>query len=445
MRLLPKSAANRIAVFGLLAYVLATFLASVAVYIATHEAFVRQIDARIALATNDLQSEYRDEGIGDVADAISHRESGEPGALGYAIFDSTNHRIAGSLDTPMPPIGWHNIVFRDPVEGPDAARANVIMLGASHRLVVAADLEPLEAIDQTILEIFGLTFLALLLLGGFGAVILARYLRVRLSRIEQTADAIIAGNFAQRAPVGKRNDEFDRVAASLNAMLDRIAGLIANLRQVTSDLAHDLRTPLARLRNNLESLRHDTKEERLDDAVEEADDVLRLFEAILRISELEEGGLRRGFAQVDLSHLVADIGESHLPLAEDSGHRLYIAVEEGLTVNGDRELLAQAIINLLENALRHTPEGGTISLIARERDGIPAVIIRDEGSGIPEAERERVMQRFVRLEAARSTPGHGLGLSLVKAIVEAHGGSVSLSDAQPGLAVEIDLPGGEVR
>jgi len=169
--------------------------------------------------------------------------------------------------------------------------------------------------------------------------------------------------------------------------------------------------------------------------------VLTLFDAILRISELEEGGLHRAFSQVDLSGLVADIGESHLPLAEDRNHSLRLAVEDGIAVEGDRELIAQAVINLIENALRHTPKGSTVELSAR-RDGDKAVVmVRDNGSGIAEGDRIRVQDRFVRLEGARSTPGHGLGLSLVRAIADIHRAELVLGDASPGLVVELRFPG----
>jgi signal transduction histidine kinase len=269
-----------------------------------------------------------------------------------------------------------------------------------------------------------------------------------LHGIEATAVAITSGDLSQRARVGEADDEFDRVAISLNAMLDRIAGLIANLRQVTGDLAHDLRTPLARLRNQLETMKHPGSEGALtgslDRAVEQADDVLTLFNAILRISELEEGGLHRAFSPVDLSGLLADIGDSHLPLAEDRNHHLRLSVEAGLTVQGDRELIAQAVINLIENALRHTPDGSTVELgVRRDGDRI-AVTVRDNGPGIEEADRARVQQRFVRLEAARSTPGHGLGLSLVRAIADLHRAELMLGDVNPGLSVELRFPGGQV-
>jgi signal transduction histidine kinase len=431
MRTLIRSAAYRMAFAVSLAFGLAMLLLGAAIYYAAHADFARQMDASIAQAASDLMAEYHDDGVRGLTEAIRQREGKGLDALGYALFDPAGHRIGGNLNTPMPPEGWHTIDFLDPIEGPDPARAMTKPLPGGYRLVVAADLEPIEQIDHTILTLFGAAFIALLLIGLIGALAFGGYLRSRLARIEATADGIIAGDLSRRMTLGPQHDEFDRVAVSLNVMLDRIAGLIANLRQVTSDLAHDLRTPLARLRNRLETLQGQlepgNQRASVDDAVDRADEVLELFDAILRISELEEGSLRRRFAQVDLCKLVRELGEAHAPLAEDAGKMLSVKADGQCLVEGDRELIAQALINLIENALRHTPERTAILIGARKGFGEVVAFVRDNGPGIPETERERVLERFVRLEEARSTPGHGLGLSLVKAIADAHDAPMSMS------------------
>lgn len=444
MRTLYRSAAYRMAFACCLVFAVATALLGGAVYYAAHAAFATQMDASIVQAAGGLKAEYHDDGIPGLIEAISQREGHGPDALGYALFDATGRRIGGTLDTPLPPIGWQKISFLDPVEGPDPARALVEPLAAGHRLVVAADLEPLEQIDHTILTLFAGAFVVLLLFGLAGALLLGSYLRRRLARIEATADGIIAGDLSRRMTLGPYDDEFDRVAASLNAMLDRIASLIANLRQVTSDLAHDLRTPLARLRNQLESLQGGIapgeQRQAVEGAVERADEVLQLFDAILRISELEEGSLRRNFASLDLCRLVEDLGESHAALAEDAGRTLTVETEGSCLVEGDRELIAQALINLIENALRHTPHKTTIRLGARSEADEVVAFVQDDGPGIPEAERARVLERFVRLEASRSTPGHGLGLSLVQAIAIAHGARLTMSGSVGDFEVALHFP-----
>lgn len=426
-----RSAAYRMAFAASLTFAMTTLLLGAAIFYAAHAAFAREMDASIEQGAKGLMAEYRDDGIDGLSEAIRGREGGGPNALGYALFDPAGRRIGGSLNAAMPPLGWHTISFLDPIEGPDPARAMITLLPGEYRLVIAADLEPLEQIDRTILALFAGAFAAVLLIGVFGALVFGGYLRRRLARIEATADAIVAGDLSRRMVLGPRNDEFDRVAASLNAMLDRIAGLIANLRQVTSDLAHDLRTPLARLRNKLETLQAHveprSRRAAVDDAVERADEVLQLFDAILRISELEEGSLRRRFAAVDLCKLVRELAETHAPLAEDDGKTWSMQADGQCFVDGDRELIAQAMINLIENALRHTPAGTAIQIGATRGFGEVVAFVRDNGRGIPEAERERVLQRFVRLEEARSTPGHGLGLSLVRAIADAHNASISMS------------------
>lgn len=444
MKGMPRSAANRIAWVAFLAYAGAMLVLGVAVYFAMHTAFSRQIDTTIEQTSSSLLEEYRDDGIRGLSEAINQLHGPGPISLGTALFGPDGQRMAGNLKTKMLAPGWQRIVFTDPLEGPDLARAKVTSLSGGYRVVVAADLESLEAIDRTIFGMFGVALAALLLLGLAGALSLAAYLRRRLAGIESTAAAIAGGDLGRRATVGATGDEFDRVAASLNAMLDRIAGLIANLQQVTGDLAHDLRTPLSRLRNQLERLSgsgHDAEREALvEGAVMQADDVLALFDAILRISEVEEGSLKRVFSLINLSDLVAELGETLAPLAEDAGRSLQVTIGPDLRVQGDRELLAQAIINLVENALRHTPEGAAIQLQAKANDVGAIVSVRDNGQGIPTAEGERVQERFVRLEAARATPGHGLGLSLVRAIAEAHGASLTLGNARPGLLAEIHFP-----
>ena len=444
MRALFRSAAYRIAFASSLAFALATLITGVAVYYAAHVAFAHQMEASIEQASTGIIGELHDDGLPGLMEAVRDRESGSPDALGYAVFDPAGNRVAGSLDTPMPDAGWRDIVFRDPVEGPDPARAKTTLLVGGYRLTVAADKEPLEQIDATVLAIFGIAFACLLIIGLAGALVLGAYLRSRITRIEATARAIAGGDLGRRMVVGPRDDEFDRVAVSLNAMLDRIDGLIANLRQVTSDLAHDLRTPLMRLRNLLETL-HECREDRdaytrIDDAVERADEVLKLFDAILRISELEEGSLRSNFSPVDLGALVRELAESHEPLADDAGRRLAVCVGVDATVEGDRELLAQAIINLIENSLRHTPEGSAIEIGLRIEAGRPVAYVADNGPGIPADQWDRVMQRFVRLEVSRSTPGHGLGLSLVAAVAAAHRVELRFADRAPGLEVALIFP-----
>jgi len=433
-----NSAARRIALVAFVAYALTILLLGFAVYGATHAAFSRQIDLNVEQATSALLAEYRDDGLAGLSRTIALRKAPGPISLGIALFGPDGRQLAGDLATTAPAPGWQHITFLDPLEGQDHARAKVTSLPGGYRLVVANDLIDLEAIDRAIFGIFAAVMGVLLAMGVGGAVILARYLRGKLDMIEDTASAIVAGDLARRAAIGRHNDEFDRVARSLNTMLDQIASLIANLRQISADLAHDLRTPLAALRNHLERMEQGARQPgEVEIALRKTDDVLALFDAILRISEVEAGSLRRAFAPVDLSGLLGELSETLGLLAEDDGRTLEARWQPGLCVHGDRQLLAQVIINLVENALRHTPHGAAIHVSVLAEGEQVILQIRDNGPGIPEGDRDRVLRRFVRLETSRSTPGHGLGLSLVSAIAHAHDAGLALGDAGPGLIVTL--------
>ncbi|SDA22323.1 HAMP domain-containing sensor histidine kinase [Sphingomonas sp. NFR15] len=434
---LRTSAAYRIAFTYAAALAAAILLLGVAVYFAADAEFRHQRDERIAAELSDLAQESG--GTAGLQDEIAERERGrttEP--FGYALFDSAGRRIAGRMDTTRPAPGFSMIVFRDPVEGPDSARAKAVDLPSGARLVVAVDSEAVEAIDATILELFGIAFAIVLLIGLVGALLLGRYLRQRLGVISRTANAIVAGDLDKRMPVSAYGDEFDAAALALNAMLDRIAGLMDNLRQVSSDVAHDLRTPLLRLRSQLERVgKVDGAAER---ALEQGDALLALFGSILRIAEVEGGGLDHSFAMIDLSALVEDVADSFQPALSDSGHRFRWEVQPDISVRGNRELLAQALANLFDNARAHTPPGTQV-VLGLSADAVTARIsVVDNGPGVPPGEHRAILRRFRRGEASRTTPGNGLGLSLVAAVASAHGGEVVVSDAQPGLTVTITLP-----
>jgi len=274
--------------------------------------------------------------------------------------------------------------------------------------------------------------------------VLGAYLRHRLSAMRVTAEAIMGGELDQRVPVGKRGDEFDRLAGLLNAMLNRIAELLDNLRQVSSDVAHDLRTPLARLRNGLESgLRHDLPRDQRDAAIEQAisrsDEVLSLFSALLRLSEIEAGQLQQAFCCVDLARLTREMGDSYALAIADGGRHLICDLAEEAVVFGDRELLAQALINLLDNAQIHTPPGTLIEMTLRRVGTRVRLAVADNGPGVPAPDRLRLTRRFARMDTSRSRPGHGLGLSLVAAICNIHHARLEIADNRPGLAVSLDF------
>ncbi|HEY1604311.1 MAG TPA: HAMP domain-containing sensor histidine kinase [Allosphingosinicella sp.] len=440
-----RSAAYRISIISSAAFAVAILLLGAVLFWTMHLDFTRQLDFTLQDAAATLVAEARSGGENALAEAIAQREAaGSSDQLLYALFAKNGRRIAGHLRTDFPRPGLRDLIFIDPREGPDAARGLAVDLPDGNRLLVAADREQIEQIDRTIVSVILIGFLLVLVLGVVGALLLGGYLRRRLGAISGAAEAIIEGNLARRMPIGPNGDEFDRLARSLNAMLERIESLVENLRQISGDVAHDLRTPLARLRNRLEKGLWEpdaARETLIHDAIQRVDDVLRLFASILRIGEVESGEIRRTFETVDLSGLLLELADSYAPAIADEGRRFSAAIEPGLALPGDRELLAQAVVNLIENAQSHTPTGTRVALSARSAAGAVIVEVADSGPGVAKEDRDRIVQRFIRLEASRSTPGHGLGLNLVAAIARLHGGKLRFADNQPGLKAILEFPG----
>lgn len=298
--------------------------------------------------------------------------------------------------------------------------------------------------DERLLQLVAVALAVVAATSVAGAVLLVRSLRRRLRRIGEVAAAIASGDLARRVPVGVRHDEFNRLGRAVNAMLDRITSLVENLRQVSTDVAHDLRTPLARIRAGLESVADEDDPARLRSAIvkaiSEGDDLLALFGAILRIAEVERGGAAVVTAPVDLAEVAAYMTEAYAPAVADGGRTLRLDAPLPVHVRADRALLFQALANLIDNAQLHTPPGTTIAVGAGRRDEAAVLCVADDGPGVPMGDREHVTRRFARLERSRTTPGHGLGLNMVSAIARAHGGSFELGDAAPGLLAEIVLP-----
>jgi signal transduction histidine kinase len=284
-----------------------------------------------------------------------------------------------------------------------------------------------------------------LVLGLVGGVVLSRGMVRRLETINVTSREIMSGDLTRRIPVRGTDDEFDDLVINLNAMLDRISDLMDDVRRVSDSIAHDLKTPLTRLRNDLETLKADTRDaegtrEMAEHALEEADRLLQTFNALLRIARIESGHRRAGFTTVDLADVVRDATDLYEPLAEHRGLTLERRIEASPTVWGDRDLLFQALANLLDNAIKYTDSGGRISITLGIEDGEAQIEIADTGPGIPEAARDKVFRRFYRLEESRTAPGSGLGLSLVGAVVKLHDARIALEDNAPGLLTVLRLP-----
>jgi len=407
-----------------------------------------QADMAAVLRTEALQLTeiHRRSGLPGLADQIARRMNFRTKGPIFYLLQAPNRRVVVGNLPGMPPV---NGVI-DFVPKPEAAEAEAeqppkltgygLTLSDGSFLLVAQDANRLTDMQNAIVRAFAWAGGLTLLLAIAGGAWLGNTFLRRIDAITRTSNAIMEGDLSARIPVRGTHDELDQLVTSLNAMLGRIQQLMDGLRQVSSDIAHDLRTPLGRLRQHLEDARDRAKttadyDQATDAAIEEADALLETFSALLRIAQVEAGAQKSAFAELDFSALVRSIGEAYQPAAEDSRHKLLIQVEDGVMLTGDRQLLAQMISNLVENALHHTPEGTTVSLGLRKHGAGFEAQVADDGPGIPADEHDKVFDRFYRLDRSRSTAGSGLGLALVKAIAGLHGLTVRLEDRKPGLSV----------
>lgn len=433
--------------FGLVAMValgfaLATLVIGVVAYETTHEALEQQLDHRIATETQALIDEG-DNGAQGVAAAIRRRDAARGTAsLDYRLIDAAGRTLAGKLSAAVPTTpGYVELLPYTERGKRKIAQSLTTMLPGGNRLLVAADRAVIDDMDATLLRLFAGAFGAMLLLGIVAAWVVGAVTRARLARIDRTALAIIDGDLARRVALTGSGDEFDGVATTLNRMLDRIGGLMDNLRQVSSDVAHDLRTPLTRLHHRLdEALDSDDRAVQrtsIEAASAEARELLDIFAALLRIAEVEGMHARTQFRTVDLSLLVAELADAYRPAMEASSHILEAAVAS-VTIEGDRRLLQRLITTLLDNAIMHTPTGTQVTMKLEQAGRRGRLSLVDDGPGVSAEEASTLFQRFARADRSRSTEGHGLGLALVSAIVTIHRGTVSIQPS-PGFGIILEF------
>jgi signal transduction histidine kinase len=413
------------------------------IYWSTAGYMVRQTDATIQAEVVGLAERYDRTGLAGLSALISERMAREPGSpILYLLADRNFQPLLGNLghwpEGEIPKTGWLSFRLeneRNPAGKGHPARARLFKLEGGFNLLVGRDVHELERIQQLIASTLAWGLAITLVLGLLGGTMISRGFLRRIESINDTCREIIYGDLSRRIPMRSADDDFDQLAGNLNNMLDQIEALMAGVRQVSDNIAHDLRTPLARLRNRLELLREQVSEEGprdlLDQAAAEADGLLATFKALLRIGQIESGSRRAGFTQVDLAALLRDVIELYEPLADEKGQHIELELASGRTIRGDRDLLFQAFANLLDNAIKYTPGNGRI------RVGLTGarVSVADNGPGIPEEARDKVFQRFFRLETCRTTPGNGLGLSLVAAVANLHNAGIRLEDNAPGLRV----------
>jgi signal transduction histidine kinase len=435
------------AIYALLLAISATALA-VFLWWATAGLLDRQTEAAINADAQGLAERWADGGLRALIVTIEDRlaQNIDDDAI-YLLADSNMKRLAGNLASWPPSVtetgSWYELpVMRAGMES--LANVQRYDLPGSFHLLIGRDVQVRAQLRALLTDALLWAVVVVLLMATVGALVVRNLFRRTLANVSATATAIAGGDFAQRVKLSGRGDEFDQVAEVINDMLDRIGRLMDGVRQVSNAIAHDLRTPITRARTRLEdaALHAETPDD-LRAAIERAtmdlDGIVGVFQALLRIAEIEAGSRRSSFARVDLAPLLAEIAELYSALAEDRGIALTLDMPEAVPAYGDKAMIQQGIANLVDNAVKFSPEGGTVMLRAAISTMI-FVSVSDQGPGIAFGDREKATDRFYRGESARSTPGSGLGLSLVLAVARLHGGELRLEDNDPGLRAVLILP-----
>lgn len=461
-RLLQRSTAVRLsALYILLVALCAAFLVFYVTAL-SERLLNQQTRDSLVQEVQEVQRSYERGGINPMLRMLERRAR-QPGANLYVIAGPNGEILAGNVASVQPGIfdkeGWTGFPFRyerysesgDSVK--HLAAGNVFFLDNGLRILIGRDLgEP----TKFRLLVRNALMVALAIMGGGALIIwfaIGRNALKRIDRMSAASKKIMAGDLSQRLPEGSSGDEFDRLSASLNAMLGRIEKLNEGLRQVSDNIAHDLKTPLTRLRNKaadaLSNQDEDMRRMALEGIIAESDQLIRTFNALLMISRVEAGSIAAEMTEVDISAIAADSAELYEPVAEEAGLSLIAEVGQGILLNGNRELIGQALTNLIDNAIKYSAESDgekRIRVTLARKDQKIILSVCDDGPGVPEAKRNEVVKRFVRLDESRSKPGTGLGLSLVEAVMELHGGTLELSDtnslntALPGLTVSMVFP-----
>lgn len=451
---LLRSASVRLAavyavLFGLSAVVFMLFM-----WWATAGLLGRQVEAAIRSDAQALAERWQEGGLPALALTIQERlDQDVDDASVYLLVDPTGTRLAGNLERwPKDIVStdvWYELpISRAGIRG--LAEMRAFRLPGGDSLLVGRDIRGRDLLRRLLGQTLLYALLMVFALSAVGAFVVRNLFHRMVSNVSGTAARIAAGDLGERVPLAGTGDEFDQVAETINDMLDRIARLMDGVRQVSNSIAHDLRTPITRARAELEDALSGARPPEelraaIERAVEHLDGITAVFEALLRISEIEAGSRRSAFQTFDLAPVLAGVVDLYAAVAEDREVALIAATPDTLPVRGDRALLQQAVANLLDNALKFTPPGSAVRLTAEREDTGVAIRVTDAGPGIPEVDRPRAAERFFRGETARNTPGSGLGLALVQAVMQLHGGELRLEDARPGLSATLFLPSERAR
>jgi signal transduction histidine kinase len=433
------------------ALLLAISAAALALFLwwATAGLLDRQTEAAIQADVQSLSERFAAGRLPALALTIEDRltQNVEDDAI-YLLVDQAGRRIAGNLEHWPQSVEESGALYELPVERAGVRSLALVEsypLPGGLRLLIGRDIQVRAHLRSLLTDALLWALLVVLAMASFGALVVRSLFRRTLANVSATAAAIAAGDFTQRVRLTGRGDEFDQLAETINDMLDRMARLMEGVREVSNAIAHDLRTPITRARARLEdAAAHAGSVTELRGAIERAtadlDGIVAVFQALLRIAEIEAGSRRSAFARFDVAPLLADVAEFYGPVAEEKGIALSVDAPTRLPIHGDRELIQQAVANLVDNAVKFSRPGDAVRISAAvSPDGVE-ISVADQGPGIPEADLVRVTERFFRGEIARNTPGSGLGLALVQAVALLHGGSLRMADAGPGLAAIIALP-----
>lgn len=461
-RFVRTTAFRLMAVFVAVFVTVAAIIAGVLVW-QTNDLLIRQVVATITAEADGLRALARLKSPEAVAEVVAERSKAAQTHL-YFLADPEGRKIAGNLSRWPPELsGGTGGLFRYAAQPSAESRERTaiglpVTLGDGQRLLVARDAEEQRAFIQRVRNLTLAGFGLLVIIGVAGGLAASHLILRRIGAITTTAESIMAGDLSQRIASAGSGDELDELARNLNAMLDRIEQLMAGLREISDNIAHDLKTPLNRLRSRAEAVLRDARSpeeyrEGLGRTIEEADDIIKTFNALLLIARLEAGAVDESMDVFDLTALVQDVVELYEPHAEENQRKLTFAADGEIFVRANRQLVGQAVANLLDNAIKYggplptelaTARENEIDVeLARKGDQVE-LVVADHGPGIPALDRERALRRFVRLEVSRTRPGTGLGLSLVAAVARLHHGEVRLEDNNPGLRVVLAWPAGEV-
>ncbi len=421
------------------------------IYLGASREFRKTLQGQIANETAILQRTFRTRGYAELIATIEERSNAPTTSFFlYAVTDKAGRQTVGNLPTDELGVGWREVTLRHNIVDPEDAGRTLLMmhgttLGDGNLLIVGAGLDQGNDLRDLMISslISSLAFVLPMVLGG--GIFLSRAVLARVSTIDRASKRIMAGNLSRRLPINGSSDEFDQLSQSMNEMLDRIEELMGSVKQVTTDIAHDLRTPLGRLRQQLESAPPANPSPEvyihlIEKVKVETDQILRTFDALLHIGQISATDIRKRFANIDFSELTSQLAESYQPVAAEKDQRFSATIAPGIRIYGQSELVAQMLVNLIENAVNHSPDGAAISLWLGRHGGAVQLILADTGPGIPPEHWAKIFHPFYRLERSRRTPGSGLGLALVRSIAKIHGVTIALGDNAPGLVARLTFP-----